>query len=118
MRKGMSKGIFASSVLIVACVGMSTAAIAQPPAKKEDPEVAQTAQLNRANRLQRHADMAAYDAAVRAHHRRVLSQNAHYLHMRLAYAAAMTAWREQVAQCKAGNSAACNAPTPDPVNFF
>lgn len=114
----MKRSALAHSAAIVICIGIPTAAIAQLTAEKEHPEVAQTARLNRANAAQRHADMAAYDAAVRAHHRRVRLQNAHYLQMRQAYAAAKAAWREQVAQCKAGSIAACNAPTPDPVNFF
>ena len=118
MRNAMKKRLFAYAALLVTCVAIPSAAFAQPPEKKEHPEVEQTRRLNRANAAQRHADMAAYDAAVRAHHRRVLLQNAHYIQMRQAYAAAMTAWREQVAQCKAGNNAACNANTPDPVNFF
>ena len=35
-----------------------------------------------------------------------------------AYADAMEAWRIQTAACKRGHDRACNAPTPDPADYY
>jgi hypothetical protein len=109
------------SALTLTLTAMLTTANAQPV----DPDKAErkvTTQLNRQqatmHRRQRLADQAAYDAAVRAHHQKVQLRNIHYLNQRKAYTTAMAAWHQQVEDCKAGDKAACNAPTPDPVNFF
>ena len=63
---------------------------------------------------QHQADLAAYDAAMRAHG----NQTAHYARQQRAYADAMTAWRLQVAACEKGHQLACNAPAPDPASFY
>lgn len=63
---------------------------------------------------QHQADLAAYDAAMRAHGR----QTAHYAQQQRAYADAMAAWRLQVAACQRGHQVACNSPAPDPANFY
>ena len=70
------------------------------------------------NQAQYSADIAAYDAAVRANHRTAVRNARIYDHQQRAYADAMAAWRHQVYACKHGNNRACNAPTPDPANFW
>lgn len=63
-------------------------------------------------------DIAAYRAALRQHRRTVRADEAFYDRQQRAYADAMFAWRVQVADCKSGITAACNAPAPDPAEFF
>lgn len=64
------------------------------------------------------ADMALYREAVVAHRQAVRRDQRRYDRQQRAYADAMAAWRAQVAACKAGSNAACNAPSPDPANFY
>jgi hypothetical protein len=63
-------------------------------------------------------DRAAYIAAVRSRHHEAAVDAHIYDRQQRAYADAMYAWRVQVADCKHGRRAACNAPTPDPANFW
>lgn len=74
--------------------------------------------VNAASQAQYRQDMASYDAAMQAHGHQIARQDAHYAHQQRAYADAMAAWREQAYACKHGSSRACNAPTPDPVDFY
>ena len=60
------------------------------------------------------ADMEAWRAAVRQQRREV----AHADRQQRAYADAMFAWRVQVADCHHGVRAACDAPSPDPADFW
>ncbi len=76
--------------------------------------IAATATANANSGAQYDADLSNYDAAMRAHGR----ANAHYDRQKRAYADAMAAWRAQVAACEKGHQVACNAPTPDPANFY
>lgn len=64
------------------------------------------------------ADLAAYRAALRAHHREVALDARIAEHKERAYADAMADWRRQVYACKHGSTRACNAPTPDPANYW
>ncbi|USI72990.1 hypothetical protein [Sphingomonas morindae] len=70
--------------------------------------------VNANARTQYAADLAAYDASLRAHGRQVV-QNAR---QRRAYAEAMAQWRMQVAACQDGRRPACDAPAPDPSAFY
>ena len=71
-----------------------------------------------ADQAQYQSDLAAYSAAMQAHGHQVASQDVHYARQQRAYADAMEAWRIQTAACKRGHDRACNAPTPDPANFY
>jgi len=73
---------------------------------------------NAANQAQYQSDLSAYNAAMHAHGHQVASQDVHYAHQQRAYADAMEAWRIQTAACKRGHDRACNAPTPDPAEFY
>lgn len=71
-----------------------------------------------ANQAQYQADLDAYDRAIVHHGQQISRQDAHYAHQQRAYADAMEAWRIQTAACKRGHQTACNAPAPDPANFY
>ena len=73
---------------------------------------------NAANQAQYQSDVAAYDTAMRAHGHAVARQDVHYARQQQAYAEAMEAWRIQDAACKHGHQRACNAPSPDPANYY
>lgn len=73
---------------------------------------------NEANQAQYAADKAAYEQALRDHHREVLSTDATFIRQQNAYAMAMRDWRAQVAMCKRGYQSACNLPTPDPSAYM
>ena len=57
------------------------------------------------------------DALVK-HDAAVNRTDARYVRQQVAYADAMTAWRAQVRACKNGYKRACNAPTPNPADFY
>lgn len=76
--------------------------------------IAATATVSANNNAQYDADVANYDAAMRAHGR----ADARYARQKRAYADAMAAWRIQTAACLKGHQVACNAPAPDPANFY
>ncbi len=76
--------------------------------------IAATATVNANNAAQYDSDLANYDAAMRAHGRATVR----YARQKRAYADAMAAWRVQVAACQSGHQVACNAPAPDPANFY
>lgn len=73
---------------------------------------------NDINQQQYAADKAAYEQALRDHHREVLSTDATFIRQQNAYAMAMRDWRAQVAECKRGYQSACNLPTPDPMKYM
>ena len=77
-----------------------------------------TQMSNAANQAQYAIDRSDYDKAMRAHGRAVAMQDAHSMHQQQAYADAMEAWRIQDAACKRGHQKACNAPSPDPADFY
>ena len=64
------------------------------------------------------SDLAAYQQALDANHRSAQRDQAHYEHQRRAYADAMAAWRRQVWACHHGSNRACDAPTPNPADFY
>ncbi|HEY0314831.1 MAG TPA: hypothetical protein VGC28_01040 [Sphingomonas sp.] len=81
--------------------------------------IATTQMANAANQSQYAADRYAYDQAMTAHGRQVARQDAHYEHQQQAYADAMKVWRANKYACeKKGHISACNAPTPDPANYY
>jgi hypothetical protein len=64
------------------------------------------------------ADKDAYWAAISANDGKVARNDAHYMKMQDAYAAAMHDWRMQVAACKRGHQRACELPTPVPAAYM
>ena len=76
------------------------------------------AQTNADVQAQYQSDMAAYQQSLRDHHRAVRRNNRHYRHQQRAYADAMAAWRRQAYACHHGHTRACNAPTPDPADYY
>ena len=64
------------------------------------------------------SDLAAYQQSLEANHRAAQRDQAHYDHQRRAYADAMAAWRHQVYACHHGSNRACDAPTPNPADFY
>jgi hypothetical protein len=83
------------------------------------PAIAQTTADNNAAAISQYQqDMSAYRAALRAHHHAVNANARVYDHQQRAYADAMAAWRMQVRACHHGHTRACNAPAPDPANYW
>lgn len=76
------------------------------------------ATANATDRAQYDADREAYMNALARHDAAVNRTDARYVRQQTAYADAMTAWREQVRACKKGYKRACNAPTPNPADFY
>lgn len=108
------KILVAAAVAATALAGFATTASARPlpanPLLQADASVA---------RQQGYAeDMAAYRAALRAHHRAASRDQRVYDRQQRAYADAMAAWRRQVYACHHGSHRACNAPTPNPANYW
>jgi hypothetical protein len=73
---------------------------------------------NDANQAQYQADLAAYEQAMREHHREVLATDATFIRQRQAYALAMRDWRAQVEMCKKGYQKVCDLPAPDPMKYM
>ena len=73
---------------------------------------------NEINQEQYAADKAAYEQALRDHHREVLSTDATFIRQQEAYALAMRDYRAQVAMCKKGYQSACKLPAPDPMKYM
>lgn len=73
---------------------------------------------NDINQQEYAADKAAYEQALRDHHREVLATDATFIRQQQAYALAMRDWRAQVAMCKKGYQSACNLPAPDPMKYM
>ena len=73
---------------------------------------------NDINQEQYAADKAAYEAALRTHHREVLATDATFMRQREAYALAMRDWRAQVEMCKKGYQKVCDLPAPDPMKYM
>jgi uncharacterized protein HemX len=76
------------------------------------------AQTNADQQAQYQSDMVAYQQSLRAHHHVVRRDQRRYDRQQRAYADAMAAWRRQVYACHHGHTRACNAPTPNPVDFY
>ena len=70
------------------------------------------------DQAQYNADRQAYMDALARHDAAVDRTDARYIRQQGAYADAMTAWRGQVRACKKGYKRACNAPTPNPADFY
>lgn len=81
-------------------------------------QVAVTGAVNAALQGSYDQDMASYRAAVMANHRVAANDARVYAHQQRAYADAMVAWRAQVDACHKGHPAACNAPSPNPADFW
>lgn len=64
------------------------------------------------------ADRAAYAEALAANDADRRRTDRRYARQQAAYAQAMADWRLQVIDCEDGVRAACNAPTPDPRDYF
>ena len=67
--------------------------------------------------IQYDADMAAWLAALEARGEAIAADRSVYVANQRAYADAMAAWRRQTAACKAGATAACKLPTPNPADY-
>ena len=80
--------------------------------------IQQNQATNAASQAQYQQDVASYNEAMRAHGHQVAQQDVHYAHQQRAYADSMEAWRIQDAACKRGHQRACNAPSPDPADFY
>ena len=78
----------------------------------------QEAAMNAEQKEQYAKDMTSYREALRAHDAQMAADERVYDRQQRAYGRAMFAWRVQVADCKRGIAAACNAPTPDPANYW
>lgn len=74
--------------------------------------------VNADAQAQYQSDMTAYEQSLRANHHEAVRDQVHYEHQRAAYADAMAAWRHQVYACKHGSNRACNAPSPNPADFY
>jgi len=64
------------------------------------------------------ADRAAYMDALVKHDAAVNRTDARYARQQSAYANAMSAWRIQVAACKAGHHRACDLPAPAASDYY
>ena len=69
-------------------------------------------------RSQYSQDLAAYDSAMMRHDRRTDRRARRYRQQQRAYASAMRDWRQQTYACHHGNNRACNAPSPNPANYY
>lgn len=92
-------------------------AIAQADAATARQAAAQWNLMNGAAQARHEREMDKYREAVRAQHQKSVTDQTEYAHQQRAYAEAMAAWRTQIADCRLGNLAACNAPTPNPSNY-
>jgi uncharacterized membrane protein affecting hemolysin expression len=116
--------IFCLVTLATLAIAPSAFAQTSPPAAVAQANNAAAAQANQqanmnANEQARYAeDRAAYLTALRSHNREAAMDAHIYDRQQRAYADAMYAWRVQVEDCHRGRRAACNAPTPDPANFW
>lgn len=111
-----------AAALAVACPGIAaaqtTAPVADANARVAAGVVARENAVGATNAEIRMQDMAAYDRALRQHHRAVNRDQRIYRRQQRAYADAMAVWRQQVRDCKHGSNRACRAPTPDPAAYF
>ncbi|MDB5714124.1 MAG: hypothetical protein JWO15_1521 [Sphingomonadales bacterium] len=113
-------------LVTLAALAIASPALAQTssPAAVAQANNAAAAQANHqanmnANEQARYEeDRAAYLTALRSHNREAAMDAHIYDRQQRAYADAMYAWRVQVEDCRRGIRAACNAPTPDPANFW
>jgi hypothetical protein len=76
------------------------------------------AAINATNQEAYAADMARYRTKVTATNNIIVNDAIRYDRQQRAYADAMSAWRMQAAACKKGKRKACNAPSPDPADFY
>ena len=63
-------------------------------------------------------DMQSYANSLSANGQTTARDQARYDNQRRAYADAMFAWRLQVKACERGHVKACNAPTPNPADYY
>lgn len=80
--------------------------------------VAATQVRNAEQEAQYQQDIASYRAALSQHASDVAANEEHTARQQNAYADAMAVWRQQVYDCKHRNVEICNAPTPDPADFY
>lgn len=120
------------SILAIAAIGISTPLFAQVDSQSNaintarvataNADVAAEAQteaaMNAEQKEQYAKDMVSYREALRAHDAKMAMDERVYDRQQRAYARAMFDWRVQVADCKRGITAACNAPTPDPAYYW
>jgi hypothetical protein len=116
---------------LMVIAGTLLAAAPQAQTEPASPEARHSAGVAAANRhaesmseLQRaaaeahyQADMASWLAAMEARGEQIAADRSAYLRQQRSYAEAMAAWRVQVAACRAGATAACTQPPPDPADF-
>lgn len=109
----------------VAALSLGSAAFAQASTQAANADsAAQAAQPTAADmsnadaQAQYQSDLTAYEQSLRASHHEAVRDQVHYEHQRAAYADAMRAWRQQVWACKHGHTGACNAPSPNPADFY
>jgi hypothetical protein len=119
------KSLLAFAVLLPLAVTAAQAQSSPQTAQAANAEAAAQAaaptpadSINAANQAQYQSDLARYEQVLHANHRDAMRDRAHYNHQQRAYADAMAAWRQQAYACQHGNTRACNAPTPDPADFY
>lgn len=64
------------------------------------------------------ADLAAYEAAIRAHDDALIENEIRYQRQQRAYADAMAAWRFDVAACRSLARTICDVPSPIIADFY
>lgn len=86
-------------------------ALPKLPPVSDVSDAAQAGGTSAANQAQIRRQQA-YDAAEKARQDKIAADMAAYERRETAYKQTMEAWNRQVAACKAGDAAACAAPTP------
>jgi len=99
-------------------VAAANRAVAAEAATRENAVAAVNAENQATAEAQYAADLAAYRNAVRAHNREVARDTRIAERQERAYADAMRDWRRQVYACKHGSTRACNAPSPNPADYW
>lgn len=123
------------SVLIAAIVATAFSVVPASAQVGTSPPVINAKQLEEANgaeaaiahaqnikneeqKAQYAADVAAYQRALRKRARMIAANDRRYADQQHAYAAAMAAWRAQVAACREGRMRACKAPPPKVADYL
>ena len=96
----------------------AVAALNNAVAADQQTDAAQASAQADVNRAQYDADRAAYMDALIRHDAHVDRAEARWRRQQNAYADAMAVWRVQANACKRGDRRACNAPTPNPADFY
>ncbi|MEP6786170.1 MAG: hypothetical protein ABI898_10565 [Sphingomonadales bacterium] len=119
-------------VVAALMLGASGAAMAQVDSQSNTINTARVATANADVAAEAHAeaamnaeqkeqyakDMTSYREALRAQNRAEVADAIRYERQQRAYANAMYDWRLQANACKRGNTRACNAPTPNPADYY